>query len=161
MSGAVTDRRGILCGVDGSSHARHAADAARALASRLGAKLTLVHVAQTQTLVPVATVPADADPSAYTSSRAAAEVKAKEVFAALSPEVERAEASREVHLGEPATVLAERADESGAELIVVGSRRQGAWRSAALGSVSSELVRLAPCPVLIVPDDGVAAQQTA
>ena len=68
---------------------------------------------------------------------------------------------REVSLGEPATVLAELAEERGAELIVVGSRGRGAWRSAAMGSVSAELVRLASCPVMIVPENARAKPQTA
>jgi nucleotide-binding universal stress UspA family protein len=36
-------------------------------------------------------------------------------------------------------------------LIVVGSRGRGAFRSAFLGSVSSGLVGVARCPVLVVP----------
>jgi nucleotide-binding universal stress UspA family protein len=161
MTRAAKHRGGIVCGVDGSSHARNAAEAALTLARRLDAQLTFAHVAPTQTLVSVASVPADADPNAFTSSSAAAAVEAAQVFAHLSPEVVSAEAAREAHLGEPAIVLAKRADEIGAEFIVVGSRRRGAWRSAALGSVSSELVRLAHCPVLVVPDEGVTEPQTA
>jgi len=41
----------ILCGVDGSVHARHAASAALGMAERPCARLTLVHVAPTRTLV--------------------------------------------------------------------------------------------------------------
>ena len=42
----------VLCGVDGSPHAHHAASAALALAERLGVRLTLVHVAPTSDSAP-------------------------------------------------------------------------------------------------------------
>jgi nucleotide-binding universal stress UspA family protein len=161
MSAAAEQRGGILCGVDGSAHARHAASAALALADRLGTRLTLVHVAPIRTLVRVASLPADAAPSAYARSTQEAEGRAEDAFDSLSSEVGLAEAGREVGLGEPATVLAELAEERGTELIVVGSRGRGAWRSAALGSVSAELVRLAPCPVIIVPQHALVEPHTA
>jgi nucleotide-binding universal stress UspA family protein len=151
MTAAGTQRAGVLCGVDGSPRARHAASAALALADRLGMRLTLVHVAPTRTLLPVASLPSDVDPSAYARSLEVADVEAKEAFDSLSPEVTRADVDHEARLGDPATVLAELAEEGRVELIVVGSRGRGAWRAAAMGSVSAELVRLAPCPVLIVP----------
>jgi nucleotide-binding universal stress UspA family protein len=151
MTAAGAQLAGVMCGVDGSPHARQAANAALALADRLAVRLTLVHVAPTRTLLPVASLPADVDPSTYARSLEVADVQAKEAFDSLSPEVTRADVDHEVRLGEPATVLAELAEESRAELIVVGSRGRGAWRSAAMGSVSADLVRLAPCPVMIVP----------
>ena len=68
---------------------------------------------------------------------------------------------REVQRGQPAVVLAEVAADGDAELIVVGSRGRGAWRSAALGSVSSEVARRAPCPVIIVPERAAVEPRTA
>jgi nucleotide-binding universal stress UspA family protein len=52
--------------------------------------------------------------------------------------------------GAPAHTLAE-ACEDGAELLVVGSRGYGPVMRVLLGSVSTQLVHLAPCPVLVVP----------
>jgi nucleotide-binding universal stress UspA family protein len=161
MTAARAQRGGILCGVDGSAHARLAAKAALSLADRLSLGLTLVHVAPVRTLLPVASLPADVDPSAYPRSVDVAEAQAAESFDSLSSEVNRADVARKVRLGEPATVLAELAAEHGAEFIVVGSRGRGAWRSAALGSVSAELVRLACCPVMIVPELALETQHTA
>jgi Universal stress protein family len=51
-SGERASIRRIVCGVDGSEQARHAASAALALAGRLDARLTLLHVTPTRTLVP-------------------------------------------------------------------------------------------------------------
>jgi nucleotide-binding universal stress UspA family protein len=52
--------------------------------------------------------------------------------------------------GPPAAMLAE-ACADGAELLVVGSRGYGPVMRVLLGSVSTKLVRIAPCPVLVVP----------
>jgi nucleotide-binding universal stress UspA family protein len=60
-------------------------------------------------------------------------------------------ATREVEgHGDPAGVIAEEARESGAELIVVGTRGRGPVARAVLGSVSTRLVHEAPCDVLVV-----------
>ena len=144
--------RRIVCGVDGSEQARHAASAALRLAERLGARLTLVHVTPTRTVVPVDGFPMGVDPSTYPRSRDLAFSEAEAAFDSLSAEVAAAGVEREVRLGEPAAVLAQVAADIGADLIVVGSRGRGAWRSAVLGSVSSDVARLAPCPVMIVPE---------
>ena len=55
--------------------------------------------------------------------------------------------------GKPATVLARRAKEVDAQMIVVGSRGLGAVR-AAIGSVTLRLIHQAACPVLVVPSPG-------
>lgn len=155
-----TGGRRIVCGVDGSAHARRAATAAVGLADHLGARLTILHVTPTLTVHPVDSVRADADPSAYPRSAELARAEAEDAFASLSPEVTWKEADREARLGQPASVP-ELAAELGAELIVVGCRGRGAWRGALLGSVSAEVVRLAQCPVVIVPEGAVAERLTA
>ena len=142
----------IVCGVDGSEHARHAAISALGLAERLGARLTLLHVTPTRTMVPVDSLPMPLDPSAYRRSAELAFSESEAAFDSLAPEITAADADREVRLGQPAVVLAEVAADCDAEFIVVGSRGRGAWRSAVLGSVSSEVARRAPCPVIIVPE---------
>jgi nucleotide-binding universal stress UspA family protein len=153
--------RGIVCGVDGSEQARHAASAALRLADRLGARLTLVHVTPMRTVVPVDSYPMGDDPSTYPRSSELAFSEAEDAFNSLSSDVAAASVEREVRLGEPAVVLAQIAADCGAELIVVGSRGRGAWRSAVLGSVSSDVARLAPCPVMIVPERAVEVQTAA
>lgn len=52
--------------------------------------------------------------------------------------------------GTAAAALADEAEE-GVDLLVTGSRGYGPLGRTLLGSVSSELVRSAPCPVLVVP----------
>jgi len=57
--------------------------------------------------------------------------------------------------GPPAQALAE-ACEDGVDLLVAGSRGYGPMTRLLLGSVSSRLVAIAPCPVLVVPRPGKA-----
>ena len=52
--------------------------------------------------------------------------------------------------GNPADVIVQEAEESGADLIVVGTRGLGATRRAFMGSVSTNVVHHAPCDVLVV-----------
>jgi hypothetical protein len=59
--------------------------------------------------------------------------------------------SVELHHGEPAATIARRAAELHAELLVVGRRRRGALDRLLFGSVSDEIMRRAPCPVVVVP----------
>jgi nucleotide-binding universal stress UspA family protein len=61
----------------------------------------------------------------------------------------------EVRVGDPDVELTERASE-GLDLLVLGSRQRGPVRRAILGSVSAEVIRESPCPVLVVPrpDEG-------
>ena len=92
------------------------------------------------------------DPCTYPRSRDLAFSEAEAAFDSLPADFAAAGVEREVRLGEPAAVLARVSADIGAELIVVGSRGRGAWRAAVLGSVSGDVARLAPCPVMIVPE---------
>jgi len=121
----------------------------------------LVHVAPTPSMVPVHTLPFGVDQTSYQRSAELGFSEAEEAFNSLPPELVSADADREVRLGQPAVVLADVAAASAAEMIVVGSRGRGPWRSAALGSVSAEVTRLAPCPVMVVPEPAATVERTA
>ncbi len=56
---------------------------------------------------------------------------------------------RTVLEGAPAPVLLEAA--AGADLLVLGARGHGGFRTLLLGSVSNQCAHHAPCPVVIVP----------
>ncbi len=52
--------------------------------------------------------------------------------------------------GDPADSILEAAQAEGADLIVVGSHGRGGLERALIGSVSDQVIRRAPCPVLVV-----------
>jgi nucleotide-binding universal stress UspA family protein len=54
-------------------------------------------------------------------------------------------------IGDPVTAITKVAIERGADLIVVGDRHKSGWRRLLEGSVTDEIRREAPCPVLVVP----------
>jgi nucleotide-binding universal stress UspA family protein len=135
----------IVCGIDGSASSREALGTAGLLSDHLGLSLVAAHVVAPY---PVRTKPW-ARPGARTSGDdiAAGEDLLSDECVAVG--VERAE--RQVLVGRPAERLSELADELAAELIVVGSRGQRPHQAALVGSVSTELLGLAPCPVLVFP----------
>ena len=59
---------------------------------------------------------------------------------------------RHVVRGHPAQALLDQA--AGADLLVVGCRGHGGFTGLLLGSVSQHVVAHAPCPVLVVHDEG-------
>jgi Universal stress protein family len=64
--------------------------------------------------------------------------------------------------GSPAGVLIAAAVDSGADLILTGSRGAGRIQGALLGSVSSQVLTHAPCSVMVIPDiEGSAAATRA
>lgn len=52
--------------------------------------------------------------------------------------------------GKPDTVIVEYANKIGADLIVTGTQNHGKAAQMLLGSVSSSIIRNAPCPVMVV-----------
>jgi nucleotide-binding universal stress UspA family protein len=70
--------------------------------------------------------------------------------AALEPELR---ALPVIERGDPVEKLLEDA-EMGVDLLVLGSRGFGPVMRLLIGSVSSRVIRRAPCPVLVVPRPG-------
>jgi nucleotide-binding universal stress UspA family protein len=121
----------IICGLDESAEARDAARVARRLSARLGLPLLFVLVVE---------------PPAAEGAVAAAAERLQALSDRGSP-VDTG-ANWVVEAGHPADRLVAVAEEEGASLIVVGSHGP---RSSLLGSVSAEVSRRAPCPVVVVP----------
>ncbi|HJQ49487.1 MAG TPA: universal stress protein [Gaiellaceae bacterium] len=146
--------RAVVCGVDGSPGARVALRAAARFARELGARLVVVHVVQPQPSAP------GLGPTAHQL----AGVPVDDLLAGGEALIDRIlveeqldDARRRAVLGFAADRLADVADEEAAELIVVGSRGRGAFKAAFLGSVSTDLIGVARCPVLVVPPAAEAA----
>ncbi len=56
--------------------------------------------------------------------------------------------------GYPAKVIVDRARDTGAELVVIGKHAAGAIEHAFLGSVALQVLEMAPCDVLVMPESG-------
>jgi nucleotide-binding universal stress UspA family protein len=151
----------IVCGVDGSADSQAALRVAAQLANRLGTRLVLAYVVDYPEVRYAAVGLMGAGgamgaggfvPRPIESSTADEIEKASvRLLEQVADDAGLTEAERRVVVGFPAERLADLADEEEAELIVVGSRGRGAFKSAFLGSVSSSLVGVARCPVLVVP----------
>jgi nucleotide-binding universal stress UspA family protein len=155
----------IICGVDGSPDSREALRIAGRLGAQLGLRLIVAHVVPPQ---PRADVSAAA-PGAVTAATSSVQAPSVRMLEQMMRDVGVVRAERRVEYGLPPERLADLADEERAEVIVVGSRGRGRLAAAFLGSVSSDLIGLARCPVLVVPrgarastcGDGVDASEEA
>ncbi len=120
----------IICGVDGSESAKGAARVARRLSAQLGSRLVFVRVVD------------GASPDREISIAAAR----LQQLAECATDVDCG-AHWLVEVGHPADRLVAVAEKEAASLIVVGSTGP---RSSLLGSISADVSRRAPCPVVVV-----------
>jgi nucleotide-binding universal stress UspA family protein len=140
----------IGVGYDGSDESRLAVARAEELAEAFGAKLRVITVA------PYIGVGAQLgigmDPHIGEVEVMRRKIWAGRLEEGVSLVSGDVQAERVLRLGKAATELARQGADL--DLLVVGSRGYGPLRRALVGSVSSELVRTAPCPVLVVPRGG-------
>jgi nucleotide-binding universal stress UspA family protein len=144
--------RSIVCGVDGSVDSQAALAVATGLAERLRLRLIMANVVEPIRAPYVGAAPlGGAMPRPLLSTTNQQEEAADGLLVELSRAMGLGHAERRVVVGYAAERLADLADEEGAEVIVVGSRGRGAFKAAFLGSVSTSLIGVARCPVLVVP----------
>jgi universal stress protein A len=139
--------RTILAAVDFSPSSAPVVDAAVTLARQFDAKVRLVHAYD----VPIPLVSpyevAIPEPYLQETRRIAAEK-----LAALVEQVRAKGISADSLLSEvpAAAAIVRAAEESKADLVVIGTRGHTGLKHLLLGSVAERTVRLAPCPVLTV-----------
>jgi nucleotide-binding universal stress UspA family protein len=158
-AGAETGGTGIgriVVGVDGSAPSRAALDWAIRLARLGGCEVIAVYATRAHSRLRVGAAP----PAEFDTDRvlrAAFEKEwCKRLVAAGIPH------RTVVREGRPASVLAEVAEQVGADLIVVGRRGRGGVAEFVLGSVSHELTLHADRPVLLVsPARGAGERPSA
>jgi nucleotide-binding universal stress UspA family protein len=139
----------ILLATDASQEARVAATTAADLARRTGSELHLVHVGSLVTHGAGSGVEVGPLPGVHQGEldRQAQWLLDAEVEQMKSSGIDVAGAHlRRGRAGEEVIVLAE---ETGADLIAIGSRGRGGVRRALMGSVSDSVVRHAHCPVMV------------
>lgn len=138
----------VVIGTDFSPCAEAGFAAARRLLPSLGCqRLHVVHVVESASWV---SPPLVAYAELLDMARDAAHQRL-ERFAANVPEMQ---ITREVRVGSPAREVALAAEAVGAQLIVVATHGRTGLARAVMGSVASDLVRVAHVPVLVVPSDG-------
>jgi nucleotide-binding universal stress UspA family protein len=134
-------KNAIVCGIDGSADSRAALAYATELAGRLDARLVLAHVVE--------------PPRSLSATLVDRQAEAGRLLGEVAEATGVDGAEQRVVTGLPAERLADLADDESAQLIVVGSRGRGPLRAALLGSVSTSVIGLARCPVLVVPRGAV------
>jgi nucleotide-binding universal stress UspA family protein len=93
---------------------------------------------------------ASAVPGANEELHEGARERGEELLAWIAQEHGLDDASLRFEVGDPARRIPELANELLAQFIVVGSRRLRPLKAALLGSVSSQLIARASCPVVVV-----------
>jgi nucleotide-binding universal stress UspA family protein len=131
----------VLFPIDGSREAREAADVVANVVQKYNSRLVLLSVVE------------EAAPEATnTTPMESPEVVAKlleDAQALFSQQGITAEVIEKQ--GKPAFTICDVADEIGANLIIMGCRGLGLTDEGATDSVTTRVINLSPCPVLIVP----------
>jgi nucleotide-binding universal stress UspA family protein len=142
-----TSRTTIVVGVDGSEGSSRALRWAADEAAARGDDLTLVHVwERPQAYAPLGLGAYPIDPEPIQEAAQSVLDGLVEEAAELAPDVPVRGLLVEGAAAEALLDAARTAD-----LLVVGSRGLGGFRSLLLGSISQQVAHHAPCPVVIVP----------
>lgn len=143
---------GILVGVDGSAHSQRALEWAMSEAAARHAPLTVLTVnpiaVSTWTGEPIRS---EADDPDRTAARQAVQKAADQAAGKLTGEARPASVTVQAISGNAAEELISRSPDT--DLLVVGSRGAGGFARLVLGSVSSQVLHHARCPVVVVPPD--------
>jgi len=143
-----SDAMTVVVGVDGSEGSHRALRWAAAEAAVRGDALELVHVWDPpQSYAPVDMEVYAPDPEPI---RGASQQLLDDLVATARELAPGIEVRGSLVPGPPAHALLESART--ADLLVVGSRGLGGFKSLLLGSVSQQVTHHAPCPVVIVPE---------
>ncbi|MBW4632462.1 MAG: universal stress protein [Iphinoe sp. HA4291-MV1] len=131
----------VLFPIDQSREAREAVDMVVNIVQKYGSRLVLLSVVEE----PAADSP-NADAMSSPETVAQLLETAKSLFAQQGIPAETLERQ-----GKPAFTICDMADEIEADLIIMGCRGLGLTDEGVTDSVTTRVINLSPCPVLIVP----------
>ena len=133
----------ILVPIDFSPDAEQALDCAIGLAQQFQAHLTLLHVIYLPET-------AEVNPLAYLAK---AESEAERETVAYQKRVEDAGVAVDTLIirGIPVDKIVDTARAKQADLLVMGTHGRTGLQHLLIGSVAERVVRLAPCPVMVIP----------
>ena len=136
----------FLVPIDFSAHADQALDYAIALAQKLPARLTLVHVIH---LMPLGIVDGGASlPPTYFETLEADVRQSLETYNKRVADAGLESAVMILH-GIPFQAIVDVARDEQVDMIIMGTHGRTGLKHVLLGSVAEKVLRLAPCPVLI------------
>ncbi|AFY50279.1 universal stress protein UspA-like protein [Nostoc sp. PCC 7524] len=131
----------VLFPIDQSREAREAADVVANVVQKYSSRLVLLSVVEEPT-----SDEANIDPMVSPEAVAKLLADAQALFSQQGIPSEIMERQ-----GKPAFTICDVADEIGANLIIMGCRGLGLTEEGATDSVTTRVINLSPCPVLIVP----------
>ncbi len=131
----------VLFPIDQSREAREAAEVVANIVQKYNSRLVLLSVVEE----PSPEAPS-ADPMVSPEVVAKLLENARTLFSQQNIQAEILEKQ-----GKPAFTICDVADEIGADLIIMGCRGLGLTEEGATDSVTTRVINLSPCPVLIVP----------
>lgn len=138
----------LLVPIDGSSAARAAARLALALAKEQGAEIVFCCALENASLMEAAKKPAIDPSSAVRDEKVHAQALLDE--AVLGAKGAGVTASAQAAESDAVPYILERADATGADLIVIGTHGRGGLAHALLGSTAEGVLRRSKVPVLVV-----------
>jgi nucleotide-binding universal stress UspA family protein len=144
---------GIIVGIDGSAHSRHALEWAIREAAIRRAPLTVLTVQQAVTGFWGNAVVYPGDQALAEEALKAAQQETDEVLERFGDEPRPPSVTVQAVSGIPAEALLNATVD--ADMIVVGSRGAGGFKKLLMGSVSSQVTHHAHCPVVVIPASGV------
>lgn len=141
--------RRILVAIDGSECAERALSRAVQLAKSETAELTILHVM----VVSLALYSGDIR-EPFEAVEEAVGKRGERIILSATTEAEKQgivpKTALLEHIDSPVKAITDYAEKNSADLIVIGTRGLGGFKRLLLGSVASDVVRYAPCPVLVV-----------
>ncbi len=132
----------VLFPIDQSRETREAADVVTNVVKKYSSRLVLLSVVEE----PPPDAPSADDPMVSPEVVAKLLENAQSLFSGQGIQSETLERQ-----GKPAFTICDVADEIGADLIIMGCRGLGLTEEGADDSVTTRVINLSPCPVLIVP----------
>jgi nucleotide-binding universal stress UspA family protein len=144
---------GIIVGVDGSDHSRHALEWAMREAAVRHAPLTVLTVQQAVAGYWGGPVLDPGDRDLADKAREKAQEETDRTLEKIDPESRPSQVTVRAVNGLPAEALLEAAAD--ADMLVVGSRGSGGFKRLLLGSVGVQVTHHANCPVVVIPAEDI------
>jgi nucleotide-binding universal stress UspA family protein len=137
----------ILIAVDGSAPSLRALELGASLAAKLEVGIVLLHA-----VPPVVLPPGDGGPEALSELRHALQAEGRRLLEALADKARShgVPVETELGLGDAASTIHDRAEAPDIQMVVMGSRGQGAVARLLLGSVATHVVHTSTKPVVVM-----------